>query len=156
MLVVKGASHLADADNVIEGEAWRPGDFPTLHEALDHAARSRHGMTFFNGRGEVFCELTYRELRARAQHAARRLLGLVDVQRGDRIALVAETKPEFVILFFACQYAGLVPVPLPAIVTLGGRDQYLRQLRFLIENSRARAAFATDDFVQLLRDATAG
>ncbi len=69
-------------------------------------------MTFFNGRGEVVCELSYRELRAQAMHAARRLLGLVDVNRGDRIALVAETRSEFVILFFACQYAGLVPVPI--------------------------------------------
>jgi fatty-acyl-CoA synthase len=113
-------------------------------------------MTFFNGRGEVVCELSYRELRAQAMHAARRLLGLVDVTRGDRIALVAETRSEFVILFFACQYAGLVPVPLPATVSLGGREQYLRQLRFLIENSGARAAFATDEFVELLRDATDG
>ena len=89
-------------------------------------------------------------------HAARRLLGLVDVNRGDRVALVAETRAEFVILFFACQYAGLVPVPLPATVSLGGREHYLKQLRFLIENSGARAAFATDDFVTLLRDATEG
>jgi len=111
-------------------------------------------MTFFNGRGEVVCELSYRELRAQAMHAARRLLGLVDVTYGDRIALVAETRAEFVILFFACQYAGLVPVPLPATVSLGGREQYLRQLRFLIENSGARAAFASDDFVGLLRDST--
>jgi fatty-acyl-CoA synthase len=123
---------------------------------LDHAARGRHSLTFFNGRGEVDCELSYRELRARAMHAARRLLGLVDIRRGDRIALVAETRSEFVILFFACQYAGLVPVPLPATVSLGGREQYLAQLRFLIENSQARAAFATDAFVSLLRDATVG
>ena len=113
-------------------------------------------MTFFNGRGEVVCELSYRELRAQATHAARRLLGLVDVTYGDRIALVAETRAEFVILFFACQYAGLVPVPLPATVSLGGREQYLRQLRFLIENSGARAAFASDEFVGLLRDSTQG
>jgi fatty-acyl-CoA synthase len=84
------------------------------------------------------------------------LLALSGVNRGDRIALVAETRAEFVILFFACQYAGLVPVPLPATVSLGGRDQYLRQLRFLIENSGARAAFATDEFIELLRDATVG
>jgi fatty-acyl-CoA synthase len=113
-------------------------------------------MTFFNGRGEVVCELSYRELRAQAMHAARRLLGLADVNRGDRVALVAETRSEFVILFFACQYAGLVPVPLPATVSLGGREQYLRQLRFLVENSGARAAFATEDFVGLLADATKG
>ncbi len=154
--MVNGASHQADADDVEQDQTWRPGNFSTLHEALDHAARSRHSLTFFNGRGEVSCELSYRELRAQAQHAARRLLGLNNVKRGDRIALVAETRADFVILFFACQYAGLVPVPMPATVTLGGREQYLRQLRFLIENSRSRAAFATDEFIELLRDASAG
>lgn len=154
--MVNDASFQTGANNVEEHQVWRPGNFPTLHEALDHAARSRHSLTFFNGRGEVHCELGYRELRAQAMHAARRLLGLVDIKRGDRIALVAETRSEFVILFFACQYAGLVPVPLPATVSLGGREQYLRQLRFLIENSGARAAFATDEFVTLLHDATAG
>jgi fatty-acyl-CoA synthase len=58
-----------------------------------------------------------------------------------------------VILFFACQYAGLVPVPMPATVSLGGRDHYLSQLHFLVRNARARAAFATPDFIDLLREA---
>ena len=111
-------------------------------------------MTFFDGRGEVFCDLSYRALRERAQDAARRLLALARVSRGDRIAIVAETKPDFAILFFACQYAGLVPVPLPATVSLGGREQYVRQLGFLVANSGARAAFATDDFIALLAEAT--
>lgn len=110
-------------------------------------------MTFFDGRGDVLRELSYRELRELAMDAARRLVALPGVSRGDRIALVAETRPEFAILFFACEYAGVVPVPLPATVSLGGRDYYLRQLRFLISNSEARAAFATEEFVGLLRDA---
>lgn len=110
-------------------------------------------MTFFNGRGEVLRELSYRELKSLAIEAARHLLALPGVSRGDRIALVAETRPEFAILFFACQYAGLVPVPMPATVSLGGRDHYLRQLRFLIANSESRAAFATDEFLNLLHDA---
>jgi fatty-acyl-CoA synthase len=110
-------------------------------------------MTFFNGRGDVLRELSYAELRELAMDAARRLLALPGVSRGDRIALVAETRPEFAILFFACVYAGLVPVPLPATVSLGGRDYYLRQLRFLISNSEARAAFATAEFVGFLQGA---
>lgn len=113
-------------------------------------------MTFFNGRGEVLRELSYFELRQQAMNAARHLLALPGVSRGDRIALIAETRPEFAILFFACEYAGLVPVPMPATVSLGGRDYYLRQLRFLIANSEARAAFATDEFVGFLRSAAEG
>jgi fatty-acyl-CoA synthase len=109
-------------------------------------------MAFFDGRGELYRDLTYRELRAEAREAARRLLALPRVARGDRIAIVAETRPEFAVLFFACQYAGLVPVPMPATVSLGGREQYVRQIGFLVRNSGARAAFATEDFIGLLAE----
>jgi fatty-acyl-CoA synthase len=113
-------------------------------------------MAFFDGQGDLYRDLTYRELRERAREAALCLLALPGVVRGDRIALVAETKPEFAILFFACQYAGLVPVPLPATVSLGGREQYVRQLGYLVANSGARAVFSTDDFAEFVRDASAG
>jgi fatty-acyl-CoA synthase len=113
-------------------------------------------MAFYDGRGELFRDLSYRELRERAQDAARRLLALTGVDRGDRVALVAETKPDFAILFFACQYAGLVPVPLPATVSLGGRDQYVRQLGYLIRNSGARAVFSTQDFAEFVAEAADG
>jgi len=36
------------------------------------------------------------------------------------MGLVAETNPDFLIFFYACQYAGLVPVAFPATLTLGG------------------------------------
>jgi fatty-acyl-CoA synthase len=78
----------------------------------------------------------------------------LNVSKGERIAIVAETRPEFAMMFFACQYAGLVPVPMPATVSLGGKDSYLEQLTFLIESSKSRAAFATEEFIDLLRDAS--
>jgi fatty-acyl-CoA synthase len=120
---------------------------------LDHAALGVHGMTFFDGRGDAYRELRYQELRERAQSIARRLLAL-NVSKGERIAIVAETRPEFAMVFFACQYAGLVPVPMPATVSLGGKDSYLEQLTFLIDSSKSRAAFATEEFIDLLRGAT--
>jgi len=124
----------------------------TLAEALDLAAQSAHGMTFFDGRGQQAHEVSYRELRARARETARRLLTL-DVKSGDRIAIVAETCPEFATLFFACQYAGLVPVPLPATVSLGGHEHYVEQLSFLLSNSDSKAVFATEEFAPLVREA---
>ena len=128
----------------------------SLPEALDHAARGCKGMTFFNGRGEAYREIGYAELREEARFVARRLVALPTIQRGDRIALVAETRPEFAILFFACQYAGLVPVPMSATVSLGGRDKYVAQLAFLIRNSGAKAAFATEEFIELVAEAVEG
>ena len=44
------------------------------------------------------------------------------VKPEDRIALVAETGPEFAALFFGAIYAGAWPVPLPLPTSFGGRE----------------------------------
>ncbi|MEZ5598477.1 MAG: fatty acyl-AMP ligase [Pseudomonadales bacterium] len=127
----------------------------TLHEALDQSARGQsgsRGLTFFDGRGRESRFLAYRELRSEARRVAKQLLGL-GAHAGDRIAVIAETSPDFVVLFFACQYANLVPVPLTANVTLGGRDRYVEQIAFFIRKVGAVAAFSTTDFGELLSDA---
>ena len=54
-----------------------------------------------------------------------------------RVALVADTDPDFMRFFFACQYAGLIPVPVPAALQLGGSDAYVRQLRLLLQRTGA-------------------
>ena len=54
-------------------------------------------------------------------------------ERGSSaLRLVAETSPEFVLTFFACQYAGLAPAPIPMPVNLGGKEGYIRQVRQMI------------------------
>jgi fatty-acyl-CoA synthase len=50
-------------------------------------------------------------------------------RRGAHFAIVADTHPDFMRYFFACQYAGLVPVPLPAPTQLGKNQDYTQQLR---------------------------
>ena len=50
--------------------------------------------------------------RADAIVLAHKLLGL-GLAKGDRVALVAETNPDFIRFFYACQYAGLIPVASP-------------------------------------------
>ncbi len=134
--------------------AFRPGDFPTLSDSLDYAATTNHGMTFFDGRGRLRELMPYAVLRDEARATARRLLGL-GLEPGDRVAVLAETRPEFIIVFYACQYAGLVPVPVPAVVNLGGRDAYLKQLQFFLRNSAARAAFASEEFYAFLSECAA-
>ena len=114
----------------------RPADFSGLAEALDYAAQGVTGANFYDGRGNLSAVLPYSELRIRARETARRLRGL-GLERGARVALVAETTPEFLIFFFACQYAGVVPVPLTAALTLGSRIAYVNQLHGLLENCSA-------------------
>ncbi len=129
--------------------------YRSLAEALDYAAQGTTGCNFHNGRGELTSVMTYRELRERARSTALKLAGL-GLPRGSRIALVADTQPEFHVMFFACQYAGLVPVPLPAAVHLGGKGAFVKHLRALLQDCRARAAYASTDFEPFLRDAVDG
>jgi fatty-acyl-CoA synthase len=58
--------------------------------------------------------------------------------------------------FFACQYAGLVPVPLPASIHLGGKDAYVSQLKGLLSICQADIALAPEDFLPYLREAANG
>jgi fatty-acyl-CoA synthase len=76
--------------------------------------------------------------------------------RGSRVALVAETTPEFLELFFACQYAGLIPVPLPLSVNFGGREAYQERLEGMLRTAQARAAIASQELVGVLRAAASG
>ncbi|WP_298692883.1 fatty acyl-AMP ligase, partial [uncultured Sphingomonas sp.] len=106
----------------------RLADFATLGEALDYAASGVRGLNFHDARGTLVRAYPYRELRDDALLAARRLIA-AGVQPEDRVALVAETVPEFAALFFGAVYAGAWPVPLPLPTSFGGRDSYVEQLR---------------------------
>ncbi|HEY4254061.1 MAG TPA: fatty acyl-AMP ligase [Roseomonas sp.] len=120
------------------GLSKRFADFTTITEALDHAAAGEDGACFHDARGGVDRALAYRELRDEAQGMARRLAGL-GFGRGDRLGLVAETAPAFLIAFYACQYAGLIPCPLPHTAYLGGRAAYEAQLAGMLGAARAAA-----------------
>jgi fatty-acyl-CoA synthase len=133
----------------------RLGGFPSLAEALDYAAGGETGFNFYSGRGELTLTVTYSALREQSRALAHRLAGL-GLERGARVALVADTTPDFVRFFFACQYAGLVPVPLSASLHLGSHRAYVLQLRNLLVNCGAAAAMAPPAFVNYLREAAEG
>lgn len=119
----------------------RPGDFTTISEALDFAARQTTGVNLYSLRGELTEVLSYADLAAQARGLAGRLLAL-GLSPGDRVALAAESDGDFLRAFFACQYAGLVPAPVPLPAPFGGKDGYIAHLRRLLVSAGARAAFA--------------
>ena len=82
----------------------RRGGFATLTAALDYAAQGATGCNFYDARGTLVRALPYRELRREARRHARRLHAM-GLPRGSRVALVAETHPDFVALLLGCQYA---------------------------------------------------
>lgn len=121
----------------------RLGDFANLAEALEYAAGGETGLSFHDGRGEVTCALAYRQLREEALDLAGRLLH-AGLQRGERVAIVAETHPEVVAAFLACQHAGLVPALLPVPAAFGGREGYIDHIRRLALAARASALFVPE------------
>ncbi len=131
----------------------RPGNFSTLSEALDYAASGETGTNFYSGRGNLTHVLPYSGLKEQSVNLAKRLHGL-GLARGSRVALVADTTPDFLRFFFACQYAGLIPVPLPISIHLGGHQVYVNQLTRLLENCQASVAMAPEGFVPFLEEAS--
>jgi len=132
--------------------SFRIAEFETLVDGLDYAAKGETGCNFFSPRGELQASLSYREIRDRAVDLARRLDRL-DLERGTRAALVAETSPDFLIFFYACQYAGLIPVPLPLTINLGGHEAYVERLRNMIGRAGAEIAVGPADMLHYLKEA---
>ena len=127
-------------------------DFATLGEGLDYAARGETGCNFFGRKGELRQSLTYREIRDLAVTMAQRF-DKAGLKRGTRVAIVAETSPDFLVFFFACQYAGMIPVPLPLTIHLGGHDAYVTRLRSMIVKAGAEVAVGPAEMIHYLKEA---
>ncbi|MSP83480.1 MAG: fatty acyl-AMP ligase [Alphaproteobacteria bacterium] len=134
--------------------AHRICDFATIPEALDYAAQGETGLNFYSARGQLVERLTYRDLRAQAIPLARRMRA-AGLRAGDRLAILADTHGDFMRVFFAAQYAGVIPTPLPLPATFGGRDTYIEQIRRQIASCDAVAATASAELLPYLRQATA-
>lgn len=123
---------------------FRSNGFDSLVDGLDYAAKGETGVNFYSPRGDLVEVLSYRLLRERALKVASRLPS-AGLNRGDRVAIVAETSADFVVGFFGCQYAGLVPVPLPLSINFGGHEAYVDRLRGMLAAAGARAILAPND-----------
>ena len=115
----------------------RFADFPTLTAALDFAATGETGINLYSLRGELVEALPYATLREQALSLAPRLLA-TGAKPGESVGLIADTEADFVRAFFACQYAGLVPAPLPLPAPLGGREAYVEQMARMLASAHAK------------------
>ena len=132
----------------------RFADFATLGEALDYAATGSRGLNFHDARGTLTRPYPFSELRDDARTMAYRLIA-AGVTPQDRIALVAETGPEFAALFFGVVYAGAWPVPLPLPTSFGGRDSYIEQLRVQLASCDPTMLIYPSELAQMAGDAAA-
>lgn len=133
----------------------RYGNFPTFPAALDYAAQGKSGFNIYSGKGVLLEALPYSTLREQAIETGQRLLSL-GLEPGDRVAIVAESDGDFARIFFGCQYAGLVPAPLPLPVAFGGREGYVATLRGMIEGAAASAVVIAEIIAGWTDEITAG
>ena len=130
----------------------RFSDFATLGEALDYAAQGQRGLNFHDMRGKLARPYPYSEMREDALNMAYRLISH-GVRKDDRIALVAETGPDFAALFFGCVYAGAWPVPLPLPTSFGGKESYVDQLSVQLKSCDPKILFFPAELTEMANDA---
>ncbi len=131
------------------------GGFATITEGLDYAARGVTGFNFYSGKGVLQHVQPYAELRHQALSTARKLLS-AGLKRGDRVAVIAETGPEFMAVFFGCQYAGLIPCPMPYTMYIGGKDAYITRVSGMLRAAAACAVVTTADLADYIRAGAEG
>jgi len=90
----------------------------TLTEMLDRAAERYGARPAIEARkpSGQGAPLTYRELRD-AAHRAGVLLGNRGIKPGDRVLIVSENSPDWVVAYFAILYAGAIAVPLDHLIS---------------------------------------
>ena len=110
--------------------AIRP-KYGTLIEMLDAAAQSDLGLVFVN-RKEQDLDVPFARIREQALSVAADLVRR-GVRKGDRVALVLPTCPEFVECFFGVLCAGAVPVPLYPPLRLGKLDEFHRRTTVMLK-----------------------
>lgn len=128
--------------------------FDTFNEAIDYAAQSEKGLNFHDMRGQLERVYPYSELRDDAMVMARRLIHY-GVAKEDRIALIAETGPEFAALFCACVYVGAWPVPLPLPTSFGGKDSFIDQLAVQLNSSDPKLLLFPEEIAEMAGAAAA-
>jgi fatty-acyl-CoA synthase len=126
------------------------GGFATIAQGLDYAAQGITGFNFYSSRGVLEHVLPYARLRQMALATARKLVSS-GLRRGERVAVVAETGPEFMAVFFGCQYAGLVPCPMPYTMYIGGKDAYITRVAGMLRAARASLAIAPAELADYVK-----
>ena len=126
--------------------------FDNLTSALDYAAQGETGANFYGSRAQLIESISYQRLATESKQLAQKLIAL-DFVAGDRVVIIAETNANFMRGFFACQYAGLIPIPVPVPIQLGSRAAYVRKTRDLLISAHATAVFTPESVLPMVNEA---
>jgi fatty-acyl-CoA synthase len=152
-----GAAALSDSERTPrrnEHIRQRLADFGTIADGLDYAALGDTGFNFYSSRGALTQVLPYSELRSLALSSARKLIS-AGLKPGDRVGIVAETGADFMAVFFGCQYAGLIPCPIPYSMHIGGKEAYIARVAGMLRAAAAIAVVTTAEMESAMGEASA-
>lgn len=128
------------------------GGFASLQEAAAYAACfPDRGMTFFDGVGQQHVFLSYARLWQMARQLAEYLRRSKPLPAGARIGLIAQTGPDFIAHFLACQLLGWIPCPLPLPFALQGNARYQRVLQGMLDAAGMSLLMAPQSMLALLK-----
>ena len=141
---------MATPTTSVSGLTHRPSDFKTLTDALDYAAMGETGVNFYGSNEQLATAMPYREMREKALKLAGKLAATFP--RQSHVGLVADTSPEFLVAFMACQYAGIIPAPMSLPAAFGGRDAYKWQIAGMARTAALVAILAPETLFDLLSE----
>jgi long-chain acyl-CoA synthetase len=125
--------HEADSPPRIPLSAEEP---PTLPELFERIAREHRKPNTLNYKqGNAWHSISSDEMLARMRHIALGLYSL-GVRAGERVAILSESRPEWVLADGGCIFAGAIDVPIYPTLTPP-------QVRYILQDSEARVLFVS-------------
>ncbi len=133
----------------------RPADFGSIAEALDFAATGETGLNLYGparraARGAALSRPEGPGACAGGAPAG----GGAGARRPGGPA--GRDRRDFIRAFFACQYAGLAPAPLPLPAPFGGREAYVEHVRRMLRAAEASAVLGPASLSAWLVEAAEG
>lgn len=114
--------------------------YKTLHAKLSEIAQLVPNKTVFQYKSNGgYASINYAELIAAAKLIATNLIGC-GISKGDRIAIVLENRPEWIIIYFALMFAGATAIPI---------DPQTAQddLNYFFQDSACKIAFTSQQYL---------
>ena len=110
---------------------YKPGEPTTLVEAFEHLARDHKRPDTLNyKRDGRWLSISSDEVLTQAREIAAGLIEL-GIQRGDRLAILCESRPEWTLMDAGCLFAGAIDVPIYPTLTPP-------QVRYILKDCGAR------------------
>lgn len=125
---------------------FKTAGFESLIDGLEYAAQGESGFNFYNSQAELVSVLSYADWLNSSIKMAHYLLAY-GLKKGDHLPIIAENKPEFLVLFYACQYIGVIVCPLPAVTSRVEYAFYAEKTLRLASLTNAKFIVSSDAFI---------